>query len=341
MHCGTTLLQQILSRHPSIYCERKELKFLQSLSRIRQLYPDLRTPSKRREYIAFCIFAIKNALKASSDFKSARIETSHREQAKDIRSDSTHHLGIYFDVYKHLAGDHQYWMDGSPNNAFYHREIRRLLPDAKFIVIVRDVRDVLASKKKRRDTTTSERYRHEQLLEQKKLEKNYSCVTDSLSWKSTYSVCHLLVLSDPNTLLIRYEDLTREPLPTVRKLCEYLNIEYSDRLVDVRFSNSADIGKRSPGIFANSGMYRSSLNETEIHVAQSITKNLLTSFEYIIEPTSPIVRLRSVVPWLEFIPHLIHRSWNRYKLLGFWNFVSFMKFNTRKLFRGIIGRAEI
>src|SRR5690606_37877019 len=144
------------------------------------------------------IFAIKNALKASSDFNSARIEASYRERARDIRSDSMDHLGVYFDVYTYLAGDHQYWMDGSPNNAFYHKEIRRILPDAKFIVIVRDVRDVIVSKKKRRDTTTSERYRHDQLLEQKKLEKNYSCVTDSLSWRSTYTLCHLLVLNDPN-----------------------------------------------------------------------------------------------------------------------------------------------
>lgn len=340
MHCGTTLLQQILSKHPSIYCERKELKFIQLLARIRQLYPDLTTPSKRLDYVAFCIFAIKNALKASSDLKGARIDI-YRKEARAISISSLDHLEIFFDVHKHLADTHHYWMDGSPNNAFYHREIRRLLPDAKFIIIVRDVRDVLASKKRRRDTTTPERYRHEKILEQKKLEKNYSCLTDSFSWKSTYALCNFLSKNDSNTLLIRYEDLTREPVTTVRNLCEYLQIEYSDELIDVRFSNSADTSKRSPGIFVNSGQYRSYLSEAEIHVAQSITKNLLISFEYPIETISTVARFNSIFPWLEFFPHLIQRTWNRYKLLGFWNFISFMKFNTKKLFGGLLGRTEI
>lgn len=340
MHCGTTLLQQILSKHPSIYCERKELKFIQSLARIKQLYPDLNVPSKRQEYIAFCVFAIKNALKASSDFKTLPIN-SYREEGTDIQSPSSSHLGIYFDVYEHLAGDHRYWMDGSPNNVFYHKEIRQLLPDARFIAIVRDVRDVLASKKRRRDTTTAQRYRQEQILEQKKLEKNYSCVTDSLSWKSTYSLCHNLTLKDPNTMLIRYEDLTRDPESVVRRLCEFLNVEYADSLVDIRFSNSEDISKRSKGIFANSGNYSRHLTESEIHVAQSVTRKLLYAFDYALEPVSMLGRLKSIVAWLEFLPHLLRRIWNRYRLLGFWNFVAFMKLSSRKFFRGILGRAEV
>lgn len=334
MYCGTSLLQRILARHPSIYAERKELKFLQSIARIKQVYPDISTPSKKREYIAFCTFAIKNALKVSSDLSKIPLE-AYIEQSRHIQSDSNDHFGIYFDTYEQLAGNHQYWLDGSPNNVFYHAEIRRLRPEAKFIIIVRDVRDVLASKKKRRDTTTLERY-DEQVLTLKKLEKGYSCVADSLSWKSTYALCNTVSSNDSNTLLIRYEDLTQEPERTVKKLCEFLEIEYMSHLLNTRFSNSADPSRRSSGIFANSGNYRRHLKSGEVYVAQSITKKLLTTFEYPLERVSFFSRIQSIIPWLKFFPQLIGRLWNRYKLLGFWNFISFMKLNTRKLTRGII-----
>lgn len=332
MYSGTSLLQRILSRHPSIYAEQKELKFLQSITRIKQLYPDLTTPSKKREYIAFCTFAIKNALKVSSDLSKVPLQ-AYIEKSQHIRSDSLDHFGIYFDTYEQLAGDSRYWLDGSPNNVFYHAEIRRLRPEAKFIAIVRDVRDVLASKKKRRDTATLERY-DEQILTSKKLEKGYSCIADSLSWKSTYALCNMVASRDSDTLLIRYEDLTQKPECAVKQLCEFLEIEYLDHLLNIRFSNSADPSRRSSGIFTNSGNYRFYLKSSEICAAQSITKKLLKVFEYQLEPVSFSSKIQSSIPWLKFLPQMISRIWNRYRLLGLWNFIAFMKLNVRKLTGG-------
>lgn len=334
MHCGTSLLHQIISRHDSIYCERKELKFLDYLAPIKQRFPDLNDPTEKRRYMSFCAGVIKNSVSVSKSLDEIPCNPSDIEGFTITGAHD--HLSIFFDVFSQLASSHSYWLEGTPNSVFYHREIRERLPDAKFIIIVRDIRDVLASKKKRHATTNSRRYGNPDVLKRKKLEKDYSCVLDALSWRSTYATCKSVQTLDRNTFVLRYEDLTAKPQSTVEELCRFLNISYDDELLSIAFSNSADTEKIKSGIYQNSGMYRKQLKGRELAVAQSINKDLMKWYQYKIEPASFIHTIGSVREWSTFGVQLLKRLWNRYRLMKKDNFRAFLQFNLIKLKRGIL-----
>src|SRR5690349_10636550 len=57
MHSGTTLLQDILGRHPSLFSGRGESKYFEFLPTIRQRHPDLTLDRTRRELVETAIRA--------------------------------------------------------------------------------------------------------------------------------------------------------------------------------------------------------------------------------------------------------------------------------------------
>lgn len=331
MHCGTSLLQRILARHPSIYCERKELKFIEYLPEIKRRFPILSDYSQKHEFALFCASVIKYSVRLSKsldDIPIANVELSV--------PDSSDHLTIFFDVFNQLGTGHQYWLEGSPNSVFYYREIRKRLPNAKFIVIVRDVRDVLASKKTRQSTIIKRQGRPD-TLNRKKLEKDFSPVLDSLSWKSTYTICKHLEQHDPHTFTLRYEDLTFNPSKVLMSLCAFLDVPYLEQLLDVSFSNRADGSKSDKGIYQNTGNYRKTLSPSEVSIAQTINKKLLRHYTYQVDRISVFYKIASISQWLKLAFHLIKRLWKRYRLLGQQHFWAFLQFSLAKLGRGILG----
>ena len=334
MHCGTSLLQQILARHPSIYCERKELKFLEYLPEVKKRFPMLSDPATKKAYTSFCAGVIRHSVRVTQSLDD--IPAPNEAEKFTITEKNNDHLAIFFDVFNQLSGAHKYWMEGSPNSVFYHEEIRDRLPDAKFVVIVRDIRDVLASKKKRQKTTNERRYAKPEVLKQKKLEKDFSPVLDSLSWKSAYSICSYLRNHDPNTFTVRYEDLTSRPDEMIKDLCKFLDITYDNSLLTVAFSNAADGRSPSAGIYQNSGNYNKLLTKNEIAVAQTITKRLLKQYAYQLERTTLLHSVASLKDWLGFGLQLLKRLWKRYRLLKKEHFWTFVRFNFSKLRRGIL-----
>src|SRR5690606_25266583 len=113
----------------------------------------------------------------------------------------------------------------TPNHIHYLDAILRTCPSAKIMEIVRDPRDVLASKKTRRETVwTTDRYRPEE-RERKHLEKAYDPLWDAISWRSAIQAGNRTYRTHPEQIQrIRYEDLVAQPKQVVRQICEFLEI---------------------------------------------------------------------------------------------------------------------
>ncbi len=126
-------------------------------------------------------------------------------------------------IYRHLltsagAEKRERWCEKTPKNVlFFHRLVKELGPDARFIHMVRDGRDVITSEHpegKNRYWSSPERWVQE--------------VTAGREMES-----------HPQVKRIRYEDLVTDYEATLRGLCEFLDEPFSDALL--RYPETANV----------------------------------------------------------------------------------------------------
>jgi len=104
------------------------------------------------------------------------------------------------------------WGDKTPGYATKMRRINRTLPEARFVHMIRDGRDVALSLRDRDAGLTTEqvarRWRHRI--------RNTRRAAEHLS----------------NYLEIGYEELVADPEATLRRICEFIELDYSPRMLD-------------------------------------------------------------------------------------------------------------
>lgn len=112
--------------------------------------------------------------------------------------------------------DERYFLDKTPRYYFIIPELAEIFPDAKFIFLFRDLRDVYSSI----ITTWGNGNFH-------KLYANY---VDLIEGPGLLSKGYEL-LADKSYAL-KYEDFVQNPERYLRDICEYLEIKYSDTLLE-------------------------------------------------------------------------------------------------------------
>ena len=169
---------------------------------------------------------------------------------------------------------------GGPGTVY---EIIRSTPDARFIEIVRDPRDVLASKKTRRATVwTTDRYTPEQRLN-KRLEKAYDPIWDTLSWKSAIRAGLAARRTNAEQIFtIRYEDLVTDPERRIREMGDFLAVPCEPDMLDISYRNAAEeITSKGAGIKADSvGWWRRVLTPGEVATCQWVAKTEMSRHGY-------------------------------------------------------------
>lgn len=308
MHSGTTLLQRILATHSAIYSSRGETKFFDRLFTIRRAYPDLRDEHTFQHFVIFCVWLIKHGFTISPPATLSELGVSDRfaQRLLEHTSSQLHHAAIFKAVFDALALQEgkTRWLEKTPTHVFFVDEVLRSIPDARFVQIFRDPRDVLSSKKTRRATVwTSERYTPKQ-RRFKHLEKAYDPFWDSLGWKSAARAGITLKAQCPDrTFSLRYEDLTREPQRSMREVCGFLNVEFEPEMLRVPSRNSAEWEQRGrSGISGLSvGRWRRVLRPAEVGLCQVVSGAEMKQLRYGCEPVKlgaqaqiPLVLLRSV-----------------------------------------------
>ena len=218
---GTTLLQAMLAGHSRVFSfpeshffcsavpQSRRLRLLgfANLRTVQSALSDLLTSLERRD-LASLIPGRNPLLSAYGRAFRCIIDQATRDRGKDI------------------------WLEKTPHHIDYLTSIQRVIPNARFIHILRDGRDVIASQRHaisqdpaywgswglpqlvqvwNKDVQTSLRYRHQ-----------------------------------PAHILISYEALLDRPLPELERLCTFLQVDF--QLDMLRHWEMADVvlgGRRS------------------------------------------------------------------------------------------------
>lgn len=257
---GTTLLGTVLGAHP-LCCPVPEAQFkVESLSGL----PPAPEPAQ-------ALRSLQEALR-SSRFH------SWKPAAESLRRDGVVQAGSYPELidrlvaaYAGLAGKHEatHWIDGTPSNKNFLPTLFRLFPDARAIHIVRDGRAVANSIMKR-DWGPN------------------TVITAAYWWLGHLSHGLAAEQSLPSDRIrrVQYEALVRHPKDTLVELCRWLELEYSDRMLDSRFytvdSRAAvfnPLTNRAPQE-ERAEAWRNSLSARQIEIFEAASREMLTYLGY-------------------------------------------------------------
>jgi hypothetical protein len=169
-------------------------------------------------------------------------------------------------------------VDDTPRHLFHIHAIRAMFPEAKFLGMVRDPRDFLASYKNYWKATSP--------TETERIRSLYHPVVTSYYWRSAVNTLlfHVNECCQEHFLLIRYEDLVQDPEKEVHAVCDFIGMDYCSALLAVDNHNSSfeDAGS---GIYSSSmGRWRTALELHEQWIVQRTNISNMTRLRYPAEP---------------------------------------------------------
>ena len=175
--------------------------------------------------------------------------------------------------------------DQTPRNVFYIADILELYPEARLINMIRDPRDVLLSQKrrwKRRFLGGTDMPMKETLRDW----MNYHPITISHIWRTAVNAADQFVQHE-RVISIYFEELLTYPEKTVKSLCKFVGIAYTDEMLQVPQVGSS-VGEDRPqqlGINPQRAhswhnTSRQELNSTEIYLNQKINAVLMKKHNY-------------------------------------------------------------
>lgn len=323
MHSGTTLLLKILGRHPSVFSGEAETKYFECLPLIRRAYPDLDDEKKLREFLTYAVEVVRRGYKITgkSIHGGAGIAPEHIDAIMDEAKKSRDHAHIFCIVSDHLtrvAGKAR-WLEKTPTHVLHVDQIIQSVPGAVFVEIVRDPRDVLSSKKTRRQIVwETGRYTTEQ-KPLKHLEKAYDSLWDSLSWKATVRAGQAARRKYPERFFtIRYEDLVTDPETRIREVCDFLQMDFCAEMLNVQKRNSAERGEvEKEGISPDAvGRWQRTLTPAEAALCESLAKAELDTLNYRRSPAKFVARARVPLLMTRSMFEFSQRLYRRWRLGG-------------------------
>lgn len=203
---GTTWLANQLCEHPLIAGVRHEhhdgIHESAYFSRIYRRYGDLTYKPNFTEFVEATFMSdIFQLLGADKDELYALWPTTYE--------------GVFRALMDRYAArqNARYWLDKTPEHTLLIEEIAELYPDAKFIAIIRDVEDVMAS--------TVGRYGSSKLRHKKRL-----IVATTVSWLHSNKTIQDFAGKSDRIFVTRYETLRRNPEATYREMCSFLGVAF-------------------------------------------------------------------------------------------------------------------
>jgi hypothetical protein len=171
----------------------------------------------------------------------------------------------------------QRWADYDPDNIMYMATIKREVPDALFVHVVRDGRDVALSMKKQHEADRLW-WAQERAL--------YAW---ALLWQWTVQKGRLGGKSFPADYLeVCYEDLVRDPATTLRTVGEFLDhdLDYGriqkSAIGRVSSPNTVWKNESSPESFSSIDRWKSKLPQAEIAALEALIGDCLKEFGYLL-----------------------------------------------------------
>lgn len=217
---GTTLLQYILRSHPGISMPTGESHFMIPLYRNAGKFGDLRQIENVRRVLHEMYRISANFLDTDLQgmkFDIQELSRELQEQGCDTIPDII--AGLFE---KNARGEgKERWGDKTPYYILHMKAIIDMFPDAKFIHIIRDGRDSALSMFKRKYDFNVYNTYHAAKYWQQYVEVGQKSGRE---------------LGSEAYFEIRYEDILTDAVSSLKRLCGFLEEEYSDALVNFRVS---------------------------------------------------------------------------------------------------------
>lgn len=261
---GTTLLQILVDAHPQIAIPPGSRIFF-NFAGLFGLYGDPRRPANLR-------LLVKDVLE-DIDIKEWGLEISVSEFCQRLRVPSIRNvMALPFELYAQQQGKRR-WGDKSPIHTLYAEDIRRIFPDAQFIHLVRDGRDVAVSL---RETWFGP----------------LSIVGSAEHWKRHVLAVHKLKASlRPDQFLeVRYESLVRHPQRELERIFTFLAEEPyvfgSPAVPDTErkryYLNKGRLFRSlgEPITEDKVGVYQRVLRRRQIEMFESVAGDVLDTYRY-------------------------------------------------------------
>ncbi len=186
-----------------------------------------------------------------------------------------------------LSEDKVKWKGNkTPQNTENIDKLRILFPDAKFILIIRDIRDVALSW-------------------DKKWGKNKLLCAAKWNSRMQRGIELSKKLNDGDFLIVKYEDILDDLEEQTRKICDFLNIKYQENMIDFDkyVKNNID-GKLNYGkslIRDNSQKWLEKLSKHEIKRIEEISLPSLKLFGYPISTATEYKAITKVEKFLGIV----------------------------------------
>jgi hypothetical protein len=263
---GTTLLQYMLRSHPALSLPTGESHFFVPLYHNATQYGDLSDISNVRRVLQAMKAQSAEFLYTDLHGMNFDVETLAHEFVAEGRATVRDIISGLFE--KNARGEGKpRWGDKTPYYVLHIPKLVEWWPDAQIIHIIRDGRDVALSMFARaRDFHVYNTYQAAKL------------------WEQYVEAGHAFGISLPSRqyLEFRYEDMLSDQESTLRAICAFLDLDYSDDLLD--FKTAGQAGKtpllQKPIQKGNQDKWRSEMAVAQIRVFESGASETLMKFGY-------------------------------------------------------------
>jgi hypothetical protein len=201
-------------------------------------------------------------------------------------------LAVYERLVPGALATRRYWVEKTPSNErFIALHERAFSASCRYLHVVRDPRDVVASwLKERRDAGVA---------------RDRTLVRICYLWSLSVHLCrHGLQAYPARYHAIRYEDLVREPREVMDGICRFLEIAHDDRVLaptklgaPASLNSSYEHRGATVGVVASQvGRFREVLDEHEIRFIEGLLHQQMTTCGYALTTAAGRDRRRPALP---------------------------------------------
>ena len=274
---GTTMMGRILNNHSTIYTF-KELHFFGTIWSSKS---ERNLSNKQSIKLLSRLLCIES----NSIFNQNNIKEFYpKAQHILARIKNPTPLKVYSLFLKQITNNNSCSIscEQTPNNIFYLNEILHYFPNAKVINMIRDQRDVLLSQKnkwKRRFLGADKI----PFMEAIRSYVNYHPIVMAKLWQSSMKYTQKFK-NHRSVKVVRFEDLLLNPKKTVKSICNFLEINFESKMLQIPLvgsSNEEDsefknmIDKNKVQKWKKGG-----LSKSEIYLSQIFSKQMMVIFSY-------------------------------------------------------------
>ena len=270
---GTTVLRLALNSHREL-CVPSETWFFPKLSRRAAVYGDFSTTDQQTQFARdVARFRVEVDQVFASVFRIAEAEIVDVLRRAGARSFAE----AFWALMAHFAGREGKRLWGE-KTAFYTSILPTLaqcFPESRFILLLRDPRDVVRS-----------------LHNTPWGKEIYPSLADAaLRWRAGMREVEAGTrgLRPERLLPVRYEDLAREPEGCLKRICEFLQVEFDPAMLSFHEKTNRYVTKTSqtwhPNTFkpisaASVGRWREAYSEEEIGLIEMVCGSRMTRWGY-------------------------------------------------------------